>query len=296
MVSVLDHSRTVSVIVFQCFITAAVQQYLLEFFRQFFIWKLYIRIIFIRQSLDDLPVKARMLHCRKDVAERFIYDAGVLIRYQQIRVDSLDKSQTVTFRTCSHRVIEGEHSRFQLLNADTVVRTCKTGTESLFPNALFVVDNYLDQTVTVSYREFACFRQSALYTVPNFDTVNNDFDSMFKSLFQGNLIFTQNFHFIVYTYTYETFLLDPLQNFFVHPFFLSDYRCQDSQLCALAFHHQQFDDLVCRLAGDFPAADRTVRHAYTGVQQSQIVVYFRNSSHCRSRVLVRSLLVDGNRR
>ena len=50
--------------------------------------------------------------------------------------------------------------------------------------------------------------------------------------------------------------------------------------------------LVNRLLAYFAAADRTVRHAYPRVKKSQIVVYLRDGSDGRARVLGGRLLVD----
>ena len=56
--------------------------------------------------------------------------------------------------------------------------------------------------------------------------------------------------------------------------------------------HDMVNNSVYRLAGNLPTAHWTVRNPDSCIQESQVVVYLRNSSDSRPRILVSGLLVN----
>ena len=149
MIPLLYSSVPACICVFKLFASGAVKERLSEVFRQLSEWCIKICTIFICKCPYDLPVEAGMLHGSKNIAEALVVYAFILIRYYQIRVDTLYETKTVTFRTCSHRIIEREHSRFKLFYAHPVVRTCQACTEGFFFDFSVFVYNDLNQTFTV---------------------------------------------------------------------------------------------------------------------------------------------------
>ena len=74
------------------------------------------------------------------------------------------------------------------------------------------------------------------------------------------------------------------------------HRGQHLEAGALGHHQHLVDDLLRSLAGDPLTADRAVRCAGPGVQQTQVVVDLGDGADRRPRVAVGRLLVDGHRR
>ena len=72
----------------------------------------------------------------------------------------------------------------------------------------------------------------------------------------------------------------------------SYYRSKNGQARALFMRLYALDYAVNILAGDLPSADRAVRDTYPRIEQPQIVVYLRDGSDGRARVLGGRLLVD----
>ena len=89
-------------------------------------------------------------------------------------------------------------------------------------------------------------------------------------------------------------LADLIQDFQMLAFFPPDHRRQQGQLRPFSLRHQDIHHLLDGLLGDRLPALRTMWAAYPGIQQTQVIVHFRNRSHCRTRITARGFLIDGN--
>ena len=74
----------------------------------------------------------------------------------------------------------------------------------------------------------------------------------------------------------------------------SDHGCEQLELRSGLELHDLIHHLVNGLSLDLPAAVRAVRDAYPRVKKSEIIVDLGHGAHCRARVPVRRLLVNGN--
>ena len=79
-------------------------------------------------------------------------------------------------------------------------------------------------------------------------------------------------------------------------FAAADDRREHVDALVLRVEHHHVDDALERLAGDFLAAVRAVRHADVGEQQPQVVVDLGDRADRRSRVRAGGLLLDRDRR
>ena len=106
VIPVLSIPVAVRIDIGQFLIPCAVQQNFLELLRQILVRRIHIRTIFLRQRADHLPVEAGVFHGRKDVAQALLIDALVLIRDDKIRIDALNKAQSITVRARAQGVVE----------------------------------------------------------------------------------------------------------------------------------------------------------------------------------------------
>ena len=247
------------------------------------------------QCIHNLTIVAAELHGPEDRLQRTFPYAEIFVD-KFGRVQLLCKAQTVTGRTGSERSIKREHSRLQLLHADTVIRTGQFGAEGLFIVMVVKVSFDFYQPVSLSNSQFTGLRNSSFLSGLNYNSVHYDFYSMFKGLLQLDLIFIYNFNLTVNPDTCKTFFLYSLNNLFVSSLALTNDRSHYHQLGAFLKPHYGVNHLVHRLTGDRLAAYRAVRFADSGVKQSQVVVNLSYRSHSRTRVSVGGLLVYGNGR
>ena len=140
--------------------------------------------------------------------------------------------------------------------------------------------NNLYQPFSMGNSQLTGLSQSALYTLPHLYSVNYYFDCMLEVFFQGYVIRFKMFHFAVNSHPGKALPVDSVKNLLVLPLSLSHNGSQHNKLCALFLRHQQINNLIYSLTAYFSAAYGTVRNAYPGVHQSQIIVYFRYRSHC----------------
>ena len=82
----------------------------------------------------------------------------------------------------------------------------------------------------------------------------------------------------------------------MHALLAADDRCQQLNPGALRHQEQLIHDLIHRLALDLASALRTVWRADARVQKTHIIVNLRDGTDRRTRVPVRRLLIDRNRR
>ena len=73
------------------------------------------------------------------------------------------------------------------------------------------------------------------------------------------------------------------------------YRCKKLHLRALFSLHKEVYHFVHGLLLNLSSTLRTMGHSHSGKEKTHIVVDFRDGSHCRTRVSICGLLVNGNR-
>ena len=127
------------------------------------------------------------------------------------------------------------------------------------------------------------------------EAVHNDIDGMLDVLIQLDF-FRQIVHASVHTDADIAALGRVLEDLLVHTLLRTDHRREDHKALAVLQLHQLRDNLVDRLLLDDLAADRAVGNADARIEQTQIVVNFRNGTDGRARVLRGGFLIDGNRR
>ena len=103
-------------------------------------------------------------------------------------------------------------------------------------------------------------------------------------------------HISVNPYTDITAFLCSVQKLDMGSFSPPHNRCHQLDLCSFRKCHDLIGHLICRLLLDLSSTLRTMRNPDSCIQQSKIIVNLRHGSDCGSRIAVRRLLVNGNRR
>ena len=182
----------------------------------------------------------------------------------------------------------------KLRGSSSPTETPWSGQANFVENSLPDLHDGADEAVALGYRQLRGFRDAALLPFPDDDAVHDDIDGVFERLLQFDLVLVQIFDLAVHAHAEEAFAPDAVQHLLVHALLLADDRGEKRQFRAFAKGHELFDDLVDGLARDLPAADRAMGHADAGVEQSQVIVYFRDRPHGGTGVLAGSFLIDGD--
>jgi len=235
---------------------------------------------------------AAALHRPAAALQAALADGQALVRDDQIRIDLHEHAETGALGARARRVIEGEHAGRQLLDARPMLGAgVVLRKEQVFP--IHHADDH--QAVGQRGRGFCGIGQTRANVGPNDQTVDHNVDRVLLVLFEldgfGKII--QN---SVHPNADKAAATGRLQLLDMLALARADDRSQHLDFRALRQGKHPVDDLVDRLLLDLPAADRAVRNADAGIQQTQIIVNFGYGSHCGTRVFRRGLLVDGNRR
>ena len=118
---------------------------------------------------------------------------------------------------------------------------------------------------------------------------------MFDIFIQFDLL-GQFVHVSIDLHTHITASFCLIQHLFMTSFSSAHHRCQKLDPGALRQFHDLIHHLVHRLFCDDLSTFRTVRNTDSRIQQTEIIVNLRHGSHGRTRVSVRGLLIDGDRR
>ena len=212
----------------------------------------------------------------------------------QIRIDFQPRAQTGTDRTGALRRVETEKTRLQL--GDVLARVIDAGIPlGIYGRLLFVDIKQLDDTIADGQRLFDGLGHTRLQRGVHRQAVDDDLDVMFVFLVERRE-FVQRIDDAVDAGTGETLTAILLGNMGELALFVFHDRREDQQFRAASDLHDFVDDGLGRPAVDGLAADRTVRYADTGEQQTQIIIDLGDRGDRRARVARRRLLVDGNRR
>ena len=177
-----------------------------------------------------------------------------------------------------------------------MIRAGKLGAECLLIVSVIKVPDHFNESVSLGNRKLAGFSDSSFLTGFYDNSVDYDFNRMLERLFHLDFVLVQQINFAVDADSGKAFFADSFDYFFVCTLTLTDNRRKYHQFRTLFKFHDGIDHLVDRLAADWLSADRTVRFANARIKQTQVVVNFRNRTHRGTRIAVRRLLVDGNRR
>ena len=126
-------------------------------------------------------------------------------------------------------------------------------------------------------------------------TVNYDFNIVFNILIQLNLFF-QLIQITVNAYSYVSTSFGLFQYLDMLTLSASYHRCQKLNPCTFRHLHYVVYHLIHRLFGNLFSTLGTVRRSDAGIQQTKIVIYFCNRSHCGTGIFIGGFLVNGNRR
>ena len=153
------------------------------------------------------------------------------------------------------------------------------------------MDNYKPLRMVAGSLHGVC--QPSALTIPNYQSVNNQFNGVFFILFAGNF-FTEVIENAIYANTGKAAFSGILKNLNMLAFFPADHRRKDNKSCSLPHSLNTVNNLVNGLPADFLAALGTMRNTNTRPQQPQIIIDFRNRTHSGSGVFRCGFLINGN--
>jgi hypothetical protein len=127
------------------------------------------------------------------------------------------------------------------------------------------------------------------------EAIDHDLDRVLELLVELDLVLEQSL-LAVDLDTREPLAAQPLEQVPVLALAIADDRRVHGELRPLGEPKHLVDDLLDALTGDRPAADRAVRAADAGVEETQVVVDLGDGPDGGARVTRRRLLVDRDRR
>ena len=232
------------------------------------------------------------LHRPAAALEAALADREPVIRDDQRRVDAHENAEARALRAGARGVVEREHARRKLFDADAVLRARVV----LRKQDVLAVDDVDDHNAArKTRRRLERIGKARADVRLDDETVHDDLDVVllvFLELDRLGKVVDQ----AVRTHADKAALAGRLKLLLVLALAPAHDRREHLDFRALRQREHLVDDLVDRLLADLPAADRAVRHADAGVQQTQIVVDLRDRAHGRARVLRGRLLVDRDRR
>ena len=158
----------------------------------------------------------------------------------------------------------------------------------------FAADNVNDhQAVGLSQRSLDGIRQAAAHGIVDDQTINNNLHRVLDVLFEADFL-AQVIHIAIDAHAGKTGAAGGVQFLGLGAFAGTDDRGQYLEAGALGQLKHLVHHLIHGLLGDFPAADRAVRHADTSVHQAQVVVNLGDRAHGGTRVVAGGFLVDGD--
>ena len=249
-------------------------------------------MVFLGQSLEIHPengvrpgtLPAGSLNGPVKNGLRFVRDYQVLIRNQL-------KAKARTIRAGTVWIVEGEHPRLQLRQADAAVLAGVV----LGKTQLLVLLGQLDghKAPGMGAGRFNRVRQAAAQPLLQHQTVHHQLNGVLPVLFQLDL-FRQVVENAVCPHPGEALLPGILQNLHMLALFAPNHRGQHHETSPLPQSLHPVHNLVDGLAADLLAALGAVGDAHPGPEQTQVVIYFRYRAHCRPGAFGRCLLVNGN--
>ncbi len=214
------------------------------------------------------------------------------IRQYKFLIEFHVASQSRAFRTCSVGIVERKHAGGELRQADAAIHTGKILAEH---QKFSINDLHIDDAFPHLNGRFQGIRQSVFHALLHSQAVNHHLNGVFLILFQGNIL-AYIIHFAVHPDANIAFLSDMLEYFFMFAFLAPYDLRHDEQPRALRQFQQTVDHLIHRLLSDGLSALRTVGMPCPRKHQPQIIVDFRDGSHCGAGIVACGLLIYGNSR
>ena len=212
---------------------------------------------------------------------------------EQVGVDLLLGAEARAARTGAVRRVEGEDARLELRQRDAVLGAGEALGEGQLLLLVEQVDD--DEALGEVDRGLDGLEEPAAELGLHPETVDHDLDRVLELLVERDLVLEEAL-LAVHLHAGEAVAAELVQEVLVLALPVADDGCVDREARALGELQDLIHDCLDRLAGDGPAADRTVRAADARVEQAQVVVDLRDRAHRGPRVSGGRLLVDRDRR
>ena len=224
--------------------------------------------------------------------DRPLVETQALVRNHQRQIELHLIADTAALRTGTEGVVKGEAARLDLVDGNTTVRAGEARRE-VHRLTADDVDGHL--TAGQAHDLFDGLRETCLDSLADHETIDHDLDGMADVLIEADIL-RKLIHVSVHTYTHIAGAAGRVEHLLVHTLLAADDRCEQLDPGTLRHQKQLIHDLIHRLALDLASALRTVRRADARVQKTHIIVNLRDGTDRRTRVPVRRLLIDRNRR
>ncbi len=244
---------------------------------------------------DLVPVRDRLDHrlveplpAERPGDERALLDREARVGDEQVGVDLELRAEPRAARARAVRRVEGEDPRLELGQRDAVLGAGEVLREEVVV-AVDLVDR--DQPFRQRGRGLDRLRQPLPEVRLHHEAVDDDLDRVLELLVEDDLLLEQPL-LAVDLHAREAVAPELLEHVAELALPVAHDRRVDGELRALGQREHLLDDLVERLAGDRPPADRAVRPTDARVEQAQVVVDLGDGPDRRARVARRRLLVD----
>ena len=224
--------------------------------------------------------------------DRSFVQTQALVRNHQRQIKLHLIADTAALRAGTEGVVKGEAARLDLVDGNAAVRAGETRREVHRLTADHV-DGHL--TAGQAHDLFDRLGETRLDALADHETIDHDLDGMADVLIEADVL-RKLIHVSVHTYTHIAGAAGRVEHLLMHALLAADNRCQQLNPAALRHQKQLIHDLIHRLALDLASALRTVRRADACVQKTHIIINLRDGTDRRTRIPVRRLLIDRNRR
>ncbi len=247
-------------------------------------------LVALGDGLDHGVVEALTSDRPRD--ERSFLDRKGRVRDEQVGVDLELGAEPRAARARSVGRVEGEDPRLELGERNAVLGA----REVLRERHGFSVDDVDDdEPLCERRRRLDRLREPLPQVRLHHEPVDDDFDRVLELLVEDDLLLEQPL-LAVDLHAREAVAAELLENVLELALAVTRDRCVDREPRPLVEPQHLLDDLVERLPGDRPPADRAVRPADARVQQAEVVVDLGDRADRRARVARGRLLVDRDRR
>ena len=287
----LIYPRTVFVSAVYCYLFSlcSVKYDIHYFFGQVFYRCIKGKIIFFRKRFKIHRGDSTSFHCPAASLYRALTYRFIIVGYYAVNVYLHEHAEACAFFTCAVRIVERKHSRTKLVYAHSMLRT-----------GIILWEKYILSSADCRYSQtsrklWGCFngiRKSWTYFRLDNKSVN-DYLYIMLFIFFGLYGFGKVIYYPVNSDTHKTALWCGFKLLLMLTLFWAYNRRKYLYFRTLRKLHKLIDYLIDSLLFYLPAADRTVWNTYTSIQKSQIVIYFRYSSDCWTRIFWGSFLVYG---
>ena len=221
------------------------------------------------------------------------HDALLSVRNDQVLINLQKGTQAVAVLAFSVGRVEGEEPWLQLFDADVVVRTGELLREL---QVLSINDADDDVSFSQLQRLLDGFGEPSFDVVADHKTVDDRLDVMLQRLLEIHLFLGNVDDGAIDSRSYIPCFLDGFQHLLVFTLLPLDHGCKNLHSGSFRKLQNLIHHLIHTLRGYLLAAYRAVRYAQPCIEQSQIVIDFRDGTHSGSGVLGCGLLVDGDGR